>query len=144
MKNRHLINKAIALALLVAVMNLTACGFFLYPERRGQTGGRLDPAVFLLDAAGLLIGIIPGVVAFAVDISTGAIYLPKGDKSVIDKHLESGHIQPISHLPVDKATLAAKLSHEMNRPVTSEMIQLYMVSAETRITLEAMEITVLN
>lgn len=144
MKLRHLTQKLIVMALLAAVLNLSACGYFLYPERRGQTSGRLDPAVFLLDAAGLLFGIIPGVVAFVVDLSTGAIYLPKGQKSVIDKHLESGALKPAPQAPVDKALLAARLSHELNRPVTPEMIHLYQASPETRVTLEAMEITGLN
>ena len=35
----------------------------------------------ILDALGLLIFLIPGVSAFAVDFSTGAIYLPPGGKS---------------------------------------------------------------
>jgi hypothetical protein len=57
--------------------NSTSCGTLLHPERRGQPpGGRLDPAIVLLDAAGLLLFLIPGLVAFAVDFSTGAIYLP--------------------------------------------------------------------
>jgi hypothetical protein len=64
--------------LAAAVMfNSTSCGTLLHPERRGQPpGGRLDPAIVLLDAAGLLLFLIPGLVAFAVDFSTGAIYLP--------------------------------------------------------------------
>lgn len=58
-------------------LHLTSCGTLLHPERRGQPpGGRLDPAIVLLDAAGLLLFLIPGLVAFAVDFSTGAIYLP--------------------------------------------------------------------
>ena len=32
----------------------------------------------MLDGIGLLLFIIPGVIAFAVDFSTGAIYLPGG------------------------------------------------------------------
>jgi hypothetical protein len=52
------------------------CGSIMYPERRGYNGGPLDPGVVLLDGIGLLFFIIPGVIAFAVDISDGAIYLP--------------------------------------------------------------------
>ena len=49
----------------------------LHPERRNQpTGGSMDWTVFTLDAVGLLLFFIPGVIAFAVDFSTGAIYLP--------------------------------------------------------------------
>lgn len=57
---------------------LASCGSLLYPERKGQTQGRIDPAVAILNAAGLLLFIIPGLVAFAVDFHTGAIYLPGG------------------------------------------------------------------
>jgi hypothetical protein len=52
------------------------CGTIFYPERRGQPAGRLDWKVVAFDALGLLLFFIPGIVAFAVDFSTGAIYLP--------------------------------------------------------------------
>jgi hypothetical protein len=76
------------------ILQLLACGTLLYPERRGQTSGQYDADVVLLDAAGLLLFIIPGVIAFAVDILTGAIYLPPGEESKIIKRLgEAGPIQ---------------------------------------------------
>ncbi len=53
------------------------CGMILHPERRNQPpGGKMDWSIFALDAVGLLLFFIPGVIAFAVDFSTGAIYLP--------------------------------------------------------------------
>ncbi len=55
----------------------TGCGTILYPERRGQRSGRFDWGVVALNAVGLLFFFIPGVIAFAVDFSTGAIYLPE-------------------------------------------------------------------
>ena len=82
-----------ALAALL-IVQLLACGTLLYPERRGQTSGEYDADVVLLDAAGLLLFIVPGVIAFAVDILTGAIYLPPGGESKIIKRLgEAGPIQ---------------------------------------------------
>ncbi|SBS33210.1 hypothetical protein MAQ5080_02515 [Marinomonas aquimarina] len=57
---------------------LAACGTLIYPERRGQTGGKLDIGVVALDALGLLFWFVPGVIAFGVDFITGAIYLPGG------------------------------------------------------------------
>jgi len=57
-----------------------SCGTLIYPERRGQTGGRIDPAVAILDGVGLLVFIIPGLIAYAIDFSTGAIYLPSSHK----------------------------------------------------------------
>src|SRR5689334_12007234 len=55
---------------------LASCGTILYPERRGQTAGRLDVGVVALDGIGLLLFLVPGVIAFAVDFATGTIYLP--------------------------------------------------------------------
>jgi hypothetical protein len=55
---------------------LASCGTLLYPERRGQPAGRLDVGVVALDGVGLLLFLVPGVVAFVVDFATGAIYLP--------------------------------------------------------------------
>ena len=55
---------------------LTSCGTLLYPERRGQPAGRLDVGVVVLDRLGLLVFLVPGIIAVAVDFSTGAIYLP--------------------------------------------------------------------
>lgn len=60
-------------------IQLSACGSIFFPERRGQINGQIDYLVAGLDAIGLLFYIIPGVIAFAVDFTTGAIYLPPGE-----------------------------------------------------------------
>lgn len=62
----------------------TGCGTILYPERKGQSAGRLDPKVVILDGVGLLLFFIPGVIAFAVDFSNGTIYLPPESESAAD------------------------------------------------------------
>jgi hypothetical protein len=61
----------------VFTLQLVGCGTLMYPERRGQRGGSIDTGVAILDAIGLLFGIIPGVIAFCVDFSNGTIYLPE-------------------------------------------------------------------
>jgi len=61
----------------VFTVQLMGCGTLMYPERRGQRGGRLDVGVTILDGIGLLFFIIPGVIAFCVDFSNGTIYLPE-------------------------------------------------------------------
>lgn len=53
------------------------CGTILYPERKGQSAGRIDWGVAALDAVGLLFFLVPGVIAFAVDFNNGTIYLPQ-------------------------------------------------------------------
>ena len=69
--------------LVIAVFLFTvSCGTILHPERRGQPAGRIDAAVAVLDGLGLIFYVIPGVVAFAVDFATGAIYLPSGSAAI--------------------------------------------------------------
>ena len=65
----------------VLVMQLTGCGTIMYPERKGQKSGRIDSGVAILDGLGLLLFIIPGVIAFAVDFNNGTIYLPETHRS---------------------------------------------------------------
>lgn len=62
------------------IIQLVGCGYFLYPERRGQKSGRIDPGVAILDGLGLLLFIVPGVIAFAVDFTNGTIYFPRGSR----------------------------------------------------------------
>ncbi len=56
-----------------------SCGTILHADRQHQPhSGRLDPNVLILDGLGLLLYVVPGLVAFGVDFYTGAIYLPEG------------------------------------------------------------------
>ena len=94
-------------ALAASLMSqLVACGTILHPERKGQRGGQIDPAIALFDAIGLLFFFIPGVIAFAVDFSNGTIYLPGGrHSSLSDEELQQ--IAPDGKL--DEKKLAAIL-----------------------------------
>jgi hypothetical protein len=74
--NKILVNTLRLFICGVFTLQLMGCGTLMYPERRGQRGGSLDAGVAVLDGIGLLFGIIPGVIAFAVDFSNGTIYLP--------------------------------------------------------------------
>jgi hypothetical protein len=60
----------------ILIFQMVGCGTILYPERKGQKSGRIDPGVAILDGVGLLLFLVPGVIAFAVDFATGTIYLP--------------------------------------------------------------------
>lgn len=56
---------------------LSSCGTILYPDRAHQAErGNLDPAIIILDGIGLFFFLVPGIIAFAVDFATGAIYFP--------------------------------------------------------------------
>ncbi|WP_428152860.1 hypothetical protein [Desulfococcus sp.] len=84
MRRNALVKRWTALAVLLVVIAVTvSCGTILYPERRGQKMGRIDAGVAVLDGIGLLFFIVPGVVAFAVDFATGAIFLP-GSRAGLD------------------------------------------------------------
>lgn len=65
-----------ALLCAALVLHLAGCGTLLYPERQGRRGGRVDPAVLLLDGALLFFFVVPGLVAYGIDFYTGAVYLP--------------------------------------------------------------------
>ena len=65
-----------ATTITATVIALLGCGTLMYPERQGQTRGKVDPAVLVMDGAMLFLFVVPGLVAFGVDFHTGAIYLP--------------------------------------------------------------------
>ena len=70
----------------------------MYPERKGQIDGKIDPGIAILDGLGLLLFIIPGVIAFAVDFSNGTIYLPPGQNGLF----EDTDSQNLNALHIDK------------------------------------------
>lgn len=118
------------LAALVLLLNTVACGYFLYPERVGQKAGKIDPTVVILDAAGLLFGILPGVVAFAVDLSTGAIYLPAGGTSAVEKHtkkmsqLDLEAVDEREHA-IDREAVAEQLSLLIGQRIAADQLAFY-------------------
>jgi hypothetical protein len=67
---------------------LAACGTLFYPDRRGQIEGKIDPAVAAMNAIGILFYVLPGLIAFAIDFTTGAIYLPDGKYALAPEHLQ--------------------------------------------------------
>ena len=71
------------------IIQLAGCGTIIYPERRGQTSGRIDVGIAILDAAWLIVFIIPGLVAFGVDFTTGAIYMPGGRRRAASPDVEN-------------------------------------------------------
>ncbi|SFV22413.1 hypothetical protein [Pseudidiomarina donghaiensis] len=102
-----------ATALILATLHLTACGTILYPERKGQVSGQIDPGVAALNGIGLLFFLVPGVIAFAVDFSNGTIYLP-GTASV-DGNTDIRVVKTGKHLTPDQ--LQEIISAEVGQPV---------------------------
>jgi hypothetical protein len=103
MKTKRMTNAILTGVLAATVLLYTSCGTLLYPERRGQTSGRIDPGVAVLDGIGLVLFIIPGLIAFAVDFTTGAIYLPPDDKLSVG--CTPGDVAEMVAIQVDKEQL---------------------------------------
>lgn len=82
MNRTHFLRGVSTLCTMTTLSLSLGCGTILYPERRGQrSAARIDAGVAVMDACWLLLLIIPGVIAFVVDFSNGAIYLPAGHAS---------------------------------------------------------------
>ena len=96
---------------------LTGCGTIFHPERRGQCEGRLDWKIVALNAVGLVLFIVPGAIAFAVDFYTGAIYLPPcdvGDSSPNDHPLVVRHVP---HGDISREQIEAVVSEHAGQPI---------------------------
>ncbi|SNY95918.1 hypothetical protein [Halomonas sp. hl-4] len=100
-----------------AVIAISGCGTIFHPERKGQLGGDIDPAIAVANGVGLLFFIVPGVIAYAVDFSNGTIYLPSQTSSDIDMQSLDENI--------DVAALEKLLSERVGEPVTldSELVK---------------------
>lgn len=96
----------------------------MYPERHDQGTGRIDPTVAILDGIGLLLFIIPGLVAFAVDFYTDAIYLPAGEEaSNSGKEAWLEGAVKVVHLPsgeLDIKAIEKVLSKELGKTIRLE------------------------
>lgn len=68
---------ALSLAAALAV-GQTGCGIIFHPERSGNRPGKLDVTAVVLDCCWLLVGVVPGVVALAVDFGTGGAWHSSG------------------------------------------------------------------
>ncbi|MBJ9977927.1 polyribonucleotide nucleotidyltransferase [Pseudomonas sp. S75] len=101
-------------ALIAALLaQLTACGTIIYPDRRGQIEGKIDPVVAVMDAIGILFWVLPGLIAFGVDFATGAIYYPGGKTAQIDPAKLKPAVDAQGH--VDRLKLQAILESELGQ-----------------------------
>ncbi|QDU39394.1 hypothetical protein Mal4_37380 [Maioricimonas rarisocia] len=97
----------------------SGCGTILYPERRGQPAGKIDWTVAALNGVGMLFFFVPGIVAFAVDFATGAIYLPSDGYGQTLPEPTGRKLRTV-HLPHAQPSLAeieAAVSRETDQPV---------------------------
>ncbi|GMW07543.1 MAG: hypothetical protein AMXMBFR8_23390 [Nevskiales bacterium] len=102
--------------LLLLAVQTAGCGLLLYPERKGQKSGNIDPGVAILDAAGLVVFIVPGLIAFGVDFATGCIYLPPGQKGAAAEEAapRTLYVDPAT---LDQPALEETVAQATGRPV---------------------------
>ncbi len=123
MHRREFVLRIVQSTLLGSACGLSSgCGTLLHGERSGQPHShQIDWKVAALDGLGLICFFVPGVVAFAVDFYTGAIYLPPG--YAIDETRET--LPDTTELvaievPRDELSLVRveqEVSHKMGQPV---------------------------
>ena len=106
----------------LACLSGAGCGTIMYPERRGQPAGDIDWKVVALDGLGLLLFFVPGVVAFAVDFSSGAIYLPPVPPMFEPEIIESAGDRPTlrridGNGPPTQEQIERVVSKHVGRPV---------------------------
>lgn len=107
------------------------CGTILYPERRNQPAGRLNTDVVLLDGVGLLFFLVPGVIAFAVDFATGAIYLPAGTSSRVGDLFGEVRTIPFDPARPDPQWLSELIERETGLDVRLARGRTWALDAET-------------
>lgn len=122
----------LAVSLAAFLHTTTGCGLILHPERQGSRGGNLDPMIVLLDGLGLFFFLVPGVIAFAVDVSTGCIYTGGGggkrrfsDNQAPTADELAGMKKTVVSGPMTKANIEAALEKELGQKVdiTSANVQ---------------------
>ena len=134
MKKKNLFRRLlVAVVCCALLLQISSCGYLLYPERRGQTGDKIDAGVAALDAIGLLFFIIPGLIAFAVDFTNGTIYLPPGKGSTREDSSIRWLALSIPEDKLDKEGIESFVSDYLGKPVSldsSDVRVLQLDSAE--------------
>lgn len=120
MKRRYRMRRGVATVVVATlVTTLAGCGTIIYPDRRGQTRGRIDPAIAILDGVGVLVFIIPGLIAFAVDFATGAIYLP-GHKARKEAGVGGFEVVRLSPSDLSRQKIERIVGQRLGSPVDLE------------------------
>lgn len=114
---KRLRRAGVVTAMATTLVGATACGVIIYPERKGQVSGRIDPAIAVLDGVGLLFFIVPGVIAFAVDFATGAIYLP-GTASNTTFDMDDAELVRLKAGELDADTIQRLIHKRTGEPVS--------------------------
>lgn len=120
-RRRFLIKASMSLA----AVSLPGCGSIFFPNRIGQPrGGPIDWKVVAMDGVGLLLFVVPGIIAFAVDFYNGTIFLPNCNYS----HIDSDRTDELVAVDVGKAAL----SQQKVEAIVSDHVQQEVVLASGR------------
>ncbi len=104
---RRIKSSILSLVLVVTLSSqLLSCGYILRPERRGQQSGKLDLAIVGLDSIGLIFFLVPGIIAFGVDIYSGTIYMQNKHASLEWQKIKNAKIDPKN---INEKTIAAAI-----------------------------------
>lgn len=115
------LKRCLSTVILVALLvSLTSCGYFLYPERRGQQKSDFDYPILILDGSSLLFAAVAGqaviavvgVVALAVDFTSGSVYLPARNNKTKAEVFPFDNSRPLA-----KADLESILTEYTGSPV---------------------------
>ncbi|MGV3278753.1 hypothetical protein ACFX5K_03800 [Rickettsiales bacterium LUAb2] len=82
--------KIINIIVVLCFMLVSSCGTIIkYGQINKPVTNKLDYMVVALDGIGLVLFIIPGVVAFSIDYMTGTIFLPAGPIDLKNRSAEN-------------------------------------------------------
>lgn len=102
--------------MLSSIIFLSGCGTLFYPERRGNNSN-VDTKVAVLDGIGLIFLILPGVIAYAVDFTTGCIYLSPAKSST-------------SHLAANQEIIQLNKNKDLNTQINQILYDNYGANAD--------------
>mgnify|MGYP005801830375 CR=1 FL=1 len=109
-----MVKKLLSILIVVMFLFLESCGTILkYKYIDKPVSNKLDWGIVALDGIGLILFIIPGIVAFSIDYATGTLFIPEGPISL--KNTTSKDIQKILaknniYIPLEQLQEAKKLA----------------------------------
>jgi len=93
---------------------LESCGtIFKYKYINKPTSSNLDWGVVALDGIGVILFIIPGIVAFSIDYATGTLFIPQGPislKEITPKNIQTILAKNNIQIPLEQLIKAQKLA----------------------------------
>lgn len=77
--------RSLVLFVAACLLTMQSCGTIFKSNQAGKMhSSKLDISIVLLDALGLVLFIVPGIVAFTIDYLNGTLFLPYGATAKLD------------------------------------------------------------